>query len=109
IVGVLPPWFTFASRANPELRLPLRPTQTQLSRADMHVLDVVAFRRAGVTAAAAADELRVQSDRWQRSGAAWHASSTLRTLDLREEMVAGVCPSLMLLLGATVLLMFAAA
>jgi len=109
IVGVLPPWFVFASRANPEVWLPLGPTPTQLTRADMHVLDVLSVRRAGVTAASAAEELRVQSDRWQRSGAAWHASSTLRTLDLRDEMVAGVRPSLILLLGAALLVMLAAA
>ena len=43
IVGVLPPWFVFASRANPEVWLPLRPTQTQLTRADMHVLECFRF------------------------------------------------------------------
>ena len=109
IVGVLPASFVFAARANPELWLPLRPSQAQLTRADVHWLDVLAVRRAEVTAAAAAEELRVQSDRWQHSGAAWHASTTLQTLGLRDEMVAGVRPSLMLLLGAALLVMLAAA
>ncbi|HTM24593.1 MAG TPA: ADOP family duplicated permease [Vicinamibacterales bacterium] len=109
IVGVLPASFAFAPRANPELWLPLRPSQAQLTRGDVHSLDVLALRRAEVTAAAAAEELRVRADRWQHSGAAWHASTTLQTLGLRDEMVAGVRPSLMLLLGAAVLVMLAAA
>jgi putative ABC transport system permease protein len=109
IVGVLPRTFVFPPRGDPELWLPLRPSPPQESRRYLHFLDVIASRRPDVSAQAASDDVRAAVIAWNGSGDAWHASTGLRAVALRDDMVAGVRPALLVLLGAALLVLLAAA
>jgi predicted permease len=109
IVGVLPRTFVFPPRADPEVWLPLRPSPPQVSRHYLHFLDVIAARRPDVSAAAAVEDLRAAATTWNRSGDAWHASTGLRPVALRADMVAGVRPALLVLLGGALLVLLVAA
>ncbi|MEO6235365.1 MAG: ABC transporter permease [Vicinamibacterales bacterium] len=109
VVGVLPRAFIFPPRADPELWLPLRPSAAQEARPYLHFLDVVGARRPDMSAAVAAEDVESVARAWQHSGDAWHASTGVRAVPLREEMVAGVRPALLLLLGAALLVLLAAA
>lgn len=109
VIGVLPPRFVFPPRADPELWVPFRPSPLQQSRPSLHVLDVIALTRGGVTRAAAREELRTRSRQWNASGAEWHAATTLTAPEWRDDMVAGVRPALLVLLGAAFLVLAASA
>jgi putative ABC transport system permease protein len=109
IVGVLPPDFTFPPRGDPELWLPFTPSAEQVARPYWHFLDVIGSRRSGVAAAAANEELRTRAERWHASGDQWHATTGLGSIGLRDEMVAGVRPALLVLLGAALIVLLAAA
>ena len=107
IVGILPRTFVFPPRADPELWLPLRPSPPQVNRPYLHFLDVVASRRADVSVAVAQDDLRAATRAWTDSGKGWHAASALVAVSLRDDMVASVRPSLLVLLGAALLVLLA--
>jgi predicted permease len=109
VVGVLPRTFVFPPQANPELWLPLRPSPAQESRRYLHFLDVIAATRPGVTAMTVAEDLRAATAAWQSSGDAWHRTTGLRGTALRADMVAGVRPALLVLLGAALLVLLVAA
>jgi putative ABC transport system permease protein len=109
IVGVLPRTFVFPPRGDPELWLPLRPSPPQESRRYLHFLDVIGSRRPDVSAQAAAEDVRAAAIAWNGGGDAWHASTGLRAVALRDDMVAGVRPALLVLLGAALLVLLAAA
>jgi predicted permease len=109
IVGVLPRTFVFPPRADPEVWLPLRPSAAEESRRYLHFVDVIASRRPDVSARTAADDVRAAATAWKGSSDAWHASTGLRAVALRDDMVAGVRPALLVLLGAALLVLFAAA
>ena len=109
VIGVLPSTFVFPPRADPELWLPLRPSRQQQDRAYLHFLDVIGLRRQDVPPPAVADELRSESQAWQRRGNQWHRSTTLTATDFRADMVAGVRPALFVLLGAALLVLLASA
>ena len=109
IVGVLPRTFVFPPRGDPEVWLPLRPSAAQESRHYLHFLSVIASRRSDVSAQAAADDVRVAAAAWNRSGDPWHASTGLRAVAFRDDMVAGVRPALLVLFGAALLVLLAAA
>jgi putative ABC transport system permease protein len=107
IIGVLPKDFAFPPRADPELWLPLRPSLAQQNRPYLHFMDVIASRRPDVPAAVAHDDLRTAARAWNDSGNGWHASTRLTAISLRDDMVAGVRPALLVLLGAALLVLFA--
>jgi putative ABC transport system permease protein len=109
IVGVLPRTFVFPPRADPEVWLPLRPSAAQESRRYLHFLSIIASRRPGVSAQAAAEDVRAAAVAWNGGGDAWHASTSLRAVALRDDMVAGVRPALLVLFGAALLVLLAAA
>ena len=109
IVGVLPASFVFPPRADPDLWLPLRPSQAQQDRPYLHFLDVIGVLAPGVTPAMAADELRGRTHEWNTHGPAWHATTGLHAVSLRADMVAGVRPALLVLLGASLLVLLTAA
>ena len=107
IVGVLPGTFVFPPRADPELWLPLKPSPSQEDRPYLHFMDVIASRRPDMSAAVAQDDLRTAARAWNDSGKAWHASTTLAAVSLRDDMVAGVRPALLVLLVAALLVLLA--
>jgi predicted permease len=107
IVGVLPAAFVFPPRGDPELWLPLRPSRAQEERPYLHFLDVIGLPAAGLSADAARQELHAQSQAWKASGHAWHAATTLVAVGLRDDMVAGVRPALLVLFGAAILVLIA--
>lgn len=108
IVGVLPAAFVFPPRADPELWLPLKPSRAQQDRPYLHFLDVIAARRPEMSATVAQEDLRTAARAWNDSGKGWHASTTLVAVSLRDNMVAGVRPALLVLLGAALLVLLAA-
>jgi predicted permease len=107
IIGVLPRTFVFPPRADPELWLPLVPSTAQVTRPYLHFMDVIASRRPDASAAVAQDDLRTAARAWNESGKGWHASSALVATSLRDDMVASVRPSLLVLLGAALLVLLA--
>jgi predicted permease len=109
IIGVLPRSFIFPPRADPDLWMPLRPSRAQEERPYLHFLDVLGVLTPGVTPAMAADELRKRTRTWNTGGAAWHASTGLHAVSLRDDMVSGVRPVLYVLLGASLLVLVTAA
>ncbi len=109
IVGILPPEFVFPPRGNPELWMPLRPSTAQLNRPYLHFLDVIGARRPDLPPSAITGELRAQSQAWNHSGHQWHASTTLGAVGLRADMIAGVRPALLVMIGAAFLVLLAAA
>jgi len=109
IVGVLPRSFIFPPRADPELWMPLRPSPAQEARPYLHFLDTIGVLAPGVTPAMASDELRRRTHDWNTGGGAWHASTALHASSLRDELVSSVRPVLLVLLGASLLLLATAA
>ena len=107
VIGILPSTFVFPPRADPEVWLPLRPSPGQRTRPYLHFMDVIAARRPGISPAAAQDDLRAAARAWNASGHAWHATTALAATSLRDDMVAGVRPALLVLLGAALLVLLA--
>ena len=109
IVGVLPAGFLFPPRGESEFWLPLRPSTAQVQRPYLHFMSVIGSRRAAVSVPVALDELRTKARAWNESGDAWHRTTGLGAVGMRDEMVAGVRPALMVLLGAALLVLIASA
>lgn len=109
VVGVLPRTFVFPPRGNPDVWLPMRPSAAQESRRYLHFLDVIGSTRPGVSALNAAEDLRAATAAWNSSADAWHRTTGLRAVALRADMVAGVRPALLVLLGAALLVLLVAA
>jgi putative ABC transport system permease protein len=108
VIGVLPARFMFPLRGAVDLWLPLRPVRAQVDRPYVHWLDLIALRRANVPAASAREELRAVASSWTARDS-WHASSGLRAIAIRDDMVAGVRPALLVLAGGGLLLLLVAA
>jgi predicted permease len=100
IVGVLPREFAFPPRGNADLYIPLIPSTAQRERRFFHWLDVIARVRPGVRVEQAREELAAVSDRIRREDARWHATSEAVIVPLRDDIVGGVRPALLVLLGA---------
>ena len=105
VVGVLPRTFIFPQRADPELFMPLRPSQAQEDRPYLHFLDVLGVLAPGVTPAQAAEELAARTREWNSHGPAWHATTQLHAVSLRDDIVGRVRPALLVLLGASLLVL----
>ena len=103
IVGVLPKTFAFPLRGQPELWLPLRPTVQQEERGYLHWIDVLARPRQGLSQAQIRADLdasaSVLAARDQRN----HAAVSLRSILLRDMIVAPVRPTINALLAGVVL------
>jgi putative ABC transport system permease protein len=108
VVGVLPQTFRFGVRPDTELWLPLRPAKAQLERQDLHWFDLIAALRPGVTRAQADEEVRAIGTGWKRAHP-WHVTAGLRVISFRDDLVAGVRPALLVLAGAALLVLLAAA
>jgi putative ABC transport system permease protein len=105
IVGVLPPGFAFPPRGDAPLWAPLFPSPAQRERRFQHWLDVIALLRPDVTPQQAELELGALVDRAAEEDPRWHGTATVTIQPLRELMVGGIRPALLLLLGATALVL----
>jgi putative ABC transport system permease protein len=108
VIGVLPQTFRFGVRPDTELWFPLRPSPAQMQRPESHWFDLIAALRPGVTRAQANDELRGIAAGWKRAHP-WHVTSGLRAISLRDDLVGAVRPALLVLAGAALLVLLAAA
>ena len=108
VVGVLPQTFRFGVRPDTELWLPLRPAKAQLERPEQHWFDLIGALRPGVTRAQADEEVRAIAAGWKQAHP-WHVTAGLRVISLRDDLVAGVRPALLVLAGAALLVLLAAA
>ena len=108
VIGVLPASFIFPPRGTAELWLPIRPSRAQVERPYFHWIDAIASLRPGSTPAQAGDELASLSREWSAADA-WHQSTGLRAISMRDDLVAGIRPALLVLLGAAALVLLAAA
>jgi predicted permease len=103
IIGVLPRSFAFPSRGQPELWLPLRPSVQQEQRGYMHWMGAIARPRPGLSDAQIRADLgsvaQVIAARDQQN----HSSVTLRSIPLRDMIVAPVRPTINALLAGVVL------
>ena len=99
VVGVLPASFAFPLRGRPELWLPLRPTKMQEERGYMHWMNALGRTRDGVTndqvQADLASVARLYAERDPRN----HTGARLASVSLREQIVAGVRPTIEALLA----------
>jgi len=100
IVGVLPSSFEFSLRGTAELYLPLAVSEAQVERRYWHWLDLIGRLGPGVTL----EQARADLDALGRAAAPdigeWHAAATETARPLRDEMVQGVRPALLVLAGA---------
>ena len=100
VVGVLPVDFEFSLRGTAELYLPVQVSAVQLEQRSIHWIDLIGRVRNGVsTEAAQADLSRLASVTAADVGE-WHAGVSEIVVPLRDEMVAGVRPALLVLLAA---------
>lgn len=103
IVGVLPIEFAFPLRGRPDLWLPLLPSVQQEERGYIHWMDVLARPLAGLSAAQVRADLEsiagVIAARDEQS----HPGVTLRSMPLRDIIVAPVRPTINALLAGVVL------
>ena len=108
IVGVLPETFEFPPRGQAELWMPVHPSKNQMERKFFHWMDAIGRLKPGVTRAEAAADL----DRVARSFApldprAHQTSSAIAPL-LRDRIVGNVRPTLLILSGASILVLLVA-
>jgi putative ABC transport system permease protein len=99
IIGVLPSTFHFALR-NADLFVPYQPTQNQLTRRYMHGTNLIARLKDGVTPEQAQSEVDIIAGRIEQQFHDSHANTTARMVPLREEIVGGVTPILLVLMAA---------
>jgi len=108
IVGVLPAAFEFPPRGAAEVWLPVHPSKGQIERKFYHWMDAVGRLKPGVTRAQAESDL----DRIARSFASLdpraHQHSGVLAPILRERIVGDVRPTLMILSGASLLVLLVA-
>ena len=103
LIGVLREDFQFPLRPGVEIWLPLVPSAEQVNRRDWHWLDLVGRLSAGITPDQA--QAALTSARTLDGEAPWHTSSSTLVRPMREEIVRPVRPALVLLIGASVLLL----
>jgi predicted permease len=105
IVGILPRRFTFPPRGQPELWLPLRPSIQQEQRGYMHWMSVIGRVRPGVTDAQLRSDLQSVAELIASRDLNNHRDVPLRSIALRDMMVASVRPTIDALLAGVVLVM----
>jgi putative ABC transport system permease protein len=108
VIGVLPLGFQFAPRGGAEMWAPFVASEAQLSRRYMHGTNVIARLKPGVSAEQAAAEMRVTGDRIAQSHPESHTGTSIIFVPLHEEIVGGVRPILLALLGAVIFVLLIA-
>ena len=99
VIGVLPANFAFPLRGRPELWLPLRPTKTQEARGYMHWMNALGRARDGVTNDQVQADLAAVARLYAERDPKNHAGARLASVSLREQIVAGVRPTIEALLA----------
>jgi predicted permease len=100
IVGVLPAGFHFAPGGDPDVYLPVRPTEQQKTRAYWHWLHAIARLSPGVTPAQAKAAANAVAARIEAADPRWHPGEGLLLRPLAEEIVGEVRPILFALAAA---------
>ena len=100
VVGVLPVAYEFSLRGTAELYLPLQVSSAQLERRYQHWLDLIGRVREDVSMEEAQADLSRLASLTAASVGDWHAGVSAVVVPLRDEMVAGVRPALLVLLAA---------
>jgi predicted permease len=111
VVGVLPPSFFFPTAAEAEIFTPLdlTPVLNDANRArKFHFLGAVGRLRPGVTVEQARTEVVSIARRLERDYPESNAGITVNTLGIREAMVGDTRPALLVLLGASLLVLLIA-
>src|SRR5215510_10102476 len=102
IVGVLPENFRFIFGGTSDLIVPLAPTDDQRTRRQSHWLFTFARLRDGVTATEADTEMKAIAAQLAAEHADTNAGTGARVVPLREEVVAGIRPTLGVISGAAI-------
>jgi putative ABC transport system permease protein len=100
VVGVLPRDFHFAPVEDAELWLPIDPAVRRASERFNHWLNVVARLKPGVTFAGARSDLSAVMRRLGAQYPETNAGRDVALVELREEIVGAVRPTLLVLFGA---------
>ncbi len=108
VIGVLPPGFQFALRGGAELWAPYVASEAQRSRRYLHGTKVIARLKPGVSAGQAAAEMRVIGERIAQAHPESHTGTSIIFVPLHEEIVGGVRPILLALLGAVIFVLLIA-
>src|SRR5262245_7475416 len=102
IVGVLPKNFRSIFGGTPDLIVPLAPTADQRTRRQSHWLFTFARLRDGVTTTEADTEMKAIAAQLVAGHADTNAGTSARVVPLREEVVAGIRPTLGVISGAAI-------
>jgi predicted permease len=108
VIGVLPGDFEFPLRGSTELWLPLIPSPQQVERQYWHWLDAIGRMAPGVANEQAQADLDNVARAWAAGDPRWHEGAMVRFGPLREWIVGGVRPALLLILAAAGLVLVAA-
>lgn len=108
IVGVLPSEFEFSPRGQAELWLPVRPSKAQVERKFFHWLDAIGRLKPGVTMEQASGDLNRIAKRFASIDPRAHQHTGVRMPPLRTRMVGNSKPSLLILSGASILVLLVA-
>jgi len=100
VVGVLPADYEFSLRGTAELYLPLQVSSAQLERRYQHWLDLIGRVREDVSMEEAQADLSRLASLTAADVGDWHAGVSEIVVPLRDEMVVGVRPALLVLLAA---------
>jgi putative ABC transport system permease protein len=100
VIGVLPPAFQFAPRGGAEIWAPFVPSEEQRSRRYSHSTNVIGRLKPGMSIEQAAADLRLIGERIATEHRESHTGTGIRIIPLREEIIGGIKPILLLLLGA---------
>ncbi|HEY6805736.1 MAG TPA: ABC transporter permease [Pyrinomonadaceae bacterium] len=99
IIGVLPQSFQFALRPA-DLWLPYQPSQSVMSRRQLHGTNLIGRLKSGVTPAQAQSELNLIAGRIEQQYKDSHAGTQATLVPLQEEIIGTVRPVLLVLLAA---------
>jgi len=108
VVGVLPASFRFPALPDARLWRPLAVPEPIRSERGNHFLRVVGRLSPGATVASAGREMSIISRRLARAHPESNAGKGIQVVSLREDIVGGVRPALLLLLGAVGLVLLIA-
>jgi predicted permease len=108
VIGVLPGDFEFPLRGLTEVWLPLVPSRQQVERPYWHWLDAIGRMAPGVTSEQAQADLDNVARGLAAADPRWHDGALVRFGPLRDWIVGGVRPALLLILAAVGLVLVAA-
>ena len=108
VVGVLPRDFEFSPRGQAELWLPAHPTKNQIERKFYHWMDAIGRLKPGVTIEQASQDFNRIAKGFAAIDPRAHQHSGVRMPLLRTRMVGDARPSLLILSGASILVLLVA-